>query len=133
MVKNYYHEAALEDKNDILNPVCYEEDYIAHIPTHLRFRGYGCGSPILEAKLTLGESMLDLGSGRGIECFIASKLVGKSGFVEGVDMLDSMLKIAREGADAVAKNLGYHNLSFTKGYLEALPQKDESFDVVTSN
>lgn len=133
MVKNYYHEAALEDKNDILNPVCYEEDYIAHIPAHLRFRGYGCGSPILEAKLTLGESMLDLGSGRGIECFIASKLVGKSGFVEGVDMLDSMLKIAREGADAVAKNLGYHNLSFTKGYLEALPQKDESFDVVTSN
>lgn len=133
MVKNYYHEAALEDKEDILNPACYEEQYIAHIPKHLRFRGYGCGSPIIEAKLVGGESMLDLGSGRGIECFIASKLVGKTGRVVGIDMLDSMLGIAREGAKEVSQNLGYNNLSFIKGYLESLPEADKCFDVITSN
>ncbi|ATB68972.1 methyltransferase [Sulfurospirillum diekertiae] len=133
LVKAFYHDAALEDKEDILNPACYEEQYLSHIPSHLRFRGYGCGSPILDAKLKMGESMLDLGSGRGIECFIASKLVGKSGRVVGVDMLDSMLKIARSGAEEVAQRLGYNNLTFAKGYLEALPEEDERFDVITSN
>ena len=133
LVKSFYHDAALEDKEDILNPACYEESYLSHIPSHLRFRGYGCGSPILDANLKEGESMLDLGSGRGIECFIASKLVGKNGRVMGVDMLDSMLKIARSGAEEVAKNLGYNNLTFAKGYLEALPEDNESFDVITSN
>lgn len=133
LVKAFYHDAALEDKEDILNPACYEEQYLSHIPAHLRFRGYGCGSPILDAKLKQGESMLDLGSGRGIECFIASKLVGKSGRVVGVDMLDSMLKIARSGAEEVAQSLGYNNLTFAKGYLEALPEEEGSFDVITSN
>lgn len=133
LVKAFYHDAALEDKEDILNPACYEESYLSHIPSHLRFRGYGCGSPILDSNLKEGESMLDLGSGRGIECFIASKLVGKNGHVMGVDMLDSMLKIARSGAEEVAQRLGYNNLTFAKGYLEALPIKDESFNVITSN
>lgn len=133
LVKAFYHEAALEDKEDILNPVCYEEEYLSHIPHHLRFRGYGCGSPILDANLKMGEMMLDLGSGRGIECFIASKLVGQKGKVKGIDMLDSMLLLAREGANEVSKNLGYNNLSFEKGYLEALPEANESYDVVTSN
>lgn len=133
LVKAFYHDAALEDKEDILNPACYEESYLSHIPPHLRFRGYGCGSPILDANLKEGEAMLDLGSGRGIECFIASKLVGKNGRVVGVDMLDSMLKIARSGVEEVAQRLGYNNLTFAKGYLEALPAKDERFDVITSN
>lgn len=133
LVKAFYHDAALEDKEDILNPACYDASYLSHIPSHLRFRGYGCGSPILEAKLKEGEAMLDLGSGRGIECFIASKLVGKTGCVVGVDMLDSMLQIARSGAKEVAQSLGYSNLTFAKGYLEALPEKEEHFDVITSN
>ena len=133
LVKAFYHDAALEDKEDILNPICYAEDLLEHIPKKLRFRGYGCGSPILDAKLQRDEVMLDLGFGRGIECFIASKLVGKNGRVMGVDMLPSMLKIAREGALEVAKNLGYENLEFYKGYLEALPQEEHSVDVVTSN
>ncbi|MDD3344489.1 MAG: radical SAM protein, partial [Sulfurospirillaceae bacterium] len=115
LVKSFYNEAAQEDNDDILNPVCYEESYLQHIPSHLRFRGYGCGSPILEANLKEGEVMLDLGSGRGIECFIASKLVGRSGRVRGVDMLDSMLALAREGIEPIAQNLGYANLSFVKG------------------
>lgn len=133
LVKAFYHDAALHDKEDIFNPACYEEQYLSHIPAHLRFRGYGCGSPILDAKLQEGERVLDLGSGRGIECFIASKLVGKNGRVMGVDMLDSMLQIARSGAEEVAQRLGYNNLTFAKGYLEALPEVDERFDVITSN
>lgn len=133
LVKTFYHDAALVDKENILNPACYDECYLAHIPSHLRFRGYGCGSPILDAKLKEGEAMLDLGSGRGIECFIASKLVGKNGRVVGVDMLDSMLKIARSGSEEVAQSLGYNNLSFAKGYLETLPFEAECFDVITSN
>ena len=132
-VKEFYTEAANEDKEDILNPACYEEEYLAHIPSKYRFRGYGCGSPILEANLKEGEAHLDLGSGRGIECFISSKLVGKSGKVVGVDMLDSMLFIAKEGAKEVAQNLGFSNLEFQKGYLERLPLEDCSFDVITSN
>ncbi|MDD2382955.1 MAG: DUF5714 domain-containing protein [Sulfurospirillaceae bacterium] len=133
LVKSFYNEAALDTKEDILNPVCYEESYLQHIPPHLRFRGYGCGSPILEANLKEGEAMLDLGSGRGIECFIASKLVGRSGHVRGVDMLDSMLTLAHEGIEPIAQNLGYANLSFVKGYIEALPEKANAYDVVTSN
>lgn len=133
LVKSFYHDAALEDKEDILNPICYEENFISHIPETFRFRGYGCGSPVLDASLQEGECMVDLGSGRGIECFIASKLVGKQGKVIGVDMLSSMLSLAKEGAAAVSKNLGFHNLFFKKGYLEALPLEGNSADVITSN
>ena len=133
LVKSFYHDAAQGVKEDILNPICYEESYIAHIPQTYRFRGYGCGSPVLDAALQERECMVDLGSGRGIECFIASKLVGKSGQVIGVDMLDSMLSLANVGADAVSKNLGFNNLSFKKGYLEALPLDEGMADVITSN
>lgn len=133
LVKSFYHDAALQDKEDILNPICYEESYIAHIPEKYRFRGYGCGSPILEANLAMGETMVDLGSGRGIECFIASKLVGKSGNVIGIDMLDSMLSLASEGAQAVSENLGFNNLAFQKGYLEEMPLGGSIADVITSN
>ncbi|MBE0497501.1 MAG: methyltransferase domain-containing protein [Campylobacterales bacterium] len=132
-VKEFYTDAANEDKEDILNPACYEEEYLSHIPSKYRFRGYGCGSPILDAALKEGETHLDLGSGRGIECFIASKLVGKRGKVVGVDMLDSMLAIAKEGAKECALNLGFSNLEFKKGYLEKLPLAENSFDVITSN
>lgn len=133
LVKSFYHDAALEDKEEILNPICYEEHCIEHIPQQYRFRGYGCGSPILEANLAMGETMVDLGSGRGVESFIASKLVGKEGKVIGVDMLDSMLALASEGAQAVSQNLGFNNLSFKKGYLEAMPLNEGIADVITSN
>lgn len=133
VVKGFYTKAANEDNEDILNPACYEEKYLFHIPEKFRFRGYGCGSPILDANIKEGENHLDLGSGRGIECFISSKLVGKNGKVVGVDMLDSMLEISNEGAKEIGKNLGYSNLEFKKGYLEKLPLEDESFDLITSN
>ncbi len=132
-IKAFYHDAALTEKTDILNPIGYPEEYIAHIPPARRFRGYGCGSPVLEAGLSPGERVLDLGSGLGIECFIAAPLVGRHGRVYGVDMLEAMLSRARAGAAEVAANLGYDNLEFKSGYLEALPLLPESIDVVLSN
>jgi len=132
-VKDYYGAAATEDRTEILNPVCYDEELIAHIPETYRFRGYGCGSPVIDAHLRPGETVVDLGSGRGVECFIASRQVGARGRVIGVDMLDPMLDAARRGAESVAANLGYNNLEFRKGYLEALPLDDGSVDAVLSN
>jgi 7,8-dihydro-6-hydroxymethylpterin dimethyltransferase len=132
-VKTFYQAAAALDQSDILNPIGYPEEFIAHIPPTWRFRGYGCGSPVLEAGLQPGERVLDLGCGRGIECFIAAPLVGPTGRVYGVDMLEAMLSRARAGAAAVAANLGFDNLAFKSGYLEDLPLEAHSLDVVLSN
>ena len=132
-IKTFYQDAAVIEKSDIVNPISYPDRFISHIPPSRRFRGYGCGSPVLEAGLQPGERVLDLGSGLGIECFIAAPLVGPRGRVYGVDMLESMLSRARAGAAEVAANLGYENLEFKSGYLEALPLAPESIDVVLSN
>ncbi len=132
-VKDFYSDAASETKEDILNPVCYEPSLLSHIPHAFRFRGYGCGSPVLDADIRDGEHVADLGAGRGVECFIAARLAGKEGKVTGVDMLDPMLAIAETARFQVEKNLGYSTLSFKKGYLENLPLKDDSTDVVISN
>ncbi|OEU54388.1 MAG: methyltransferase type 11 [Desulfuromonadales bacterium C00003096] len=133
VVQEFYREAAEETKEDILNPVCYDPALIEHIPAEYRFRGYGCGSPVLDAKLQPGERVVDLGCGRGVECFIAALQVGPQGRAIGIDMLDNMLTLAGQGATAVAERLGYKNLEFHKGYLESLPLKDGTADVVLSN
>ncbi len=133
VVRDFYSEAAEEVREDILNPVCYAEDLISHIPHQYRFRGYGCGSPVLDAGLRAGERVVDLGCGRGIECFIAARQVGPSGRVTGVDMLDNMLEAARRGASEVRRTLGFDNLSFQHGFLEQMPLADRSADVVLSN
>lgn len=132
-VASFYSKAASADSEDILNPVCYPDEYISHIPQEFRFRGYGCGSPVEDALIKEGEHVVDLGSGRGIECFIAARIVGGNGSVRGVDMLDPMLAKAKLGAVAVAENLGFSNLEFLKGYLEDLPIEEETTDVVISN
>ncbi len=133
VVKEFYQAAAQTPREDILNPVCYPEEAISHIPAQYRFRGYGCGSPVLDAGLRPGETVLDLGCGGGVECFIAARLVGETGWVFGGDMLDPMLARAEQGAQGVVANLGYKNLGFKKGFLEELPIPDESIDVVLSN
>jgi len=132
-VKDFYTEAAARENDDILNPVCYDEALIDHIPREFRFRGYGCGSPVLDAEIQPGETVVDLGSGRGIECFIAARLTGRQGRVLGIDMLEDMLAIANSTATAVSRNLGYANLEFRKGYLENLPLTDSSADLILSN
>jgi 7,8-dihydro-6-hydroxymethylpterin dimethyltransferase len=133
MIKQFYAEAAGDKKKDILNPVCYEASMISHIPEEFRFRGYGCGSPVLDAGIQSGECVVDLGCGAGVEVFIASRLSGPSGSVTGVDMLDPMLELAGKAGTAVERSLGYRNFEFRKGYLESLPVDSDSVDVALSN
>jgi MoaA/NifB/PqqE/SkfB family radical SAM enzyme/SAM-dependent methyltransferase len=132
-VNRFYAGAAEDTREDILNPICYDEQLIAHIPKEMRYRSYGCGSPVLEAGIRPGETVVDLGSGTGIECFIAGKLTGPRGRVIGIDMGDAMLAVAERTKVRVAHSLSYDNISFKKAFLENLPLNDESVDLVISN
>ena len=91
--------------------------------------GLGCGNPTALAGLKPGEAVLDLGSGGGLDCFLASKKVGEEGQVIGVDMTPDMIELARRNA---AKG-GYENVEFRLGEIEALPVADNSVDVILSN
>jgi arsenite methyltransferase len=91
--------------------------------------GLGCGNPVALAGIREGDTVLDLGSGAGIDCFIASKKAGPSGKVIGIDMTDEMLEKAKE----IARKHGYTNVEFRKGDIESLPVEDGSVDVVISN
>jgi MoaA/NifB/PqqE/SkfB family radical SAM enzyme/SAM-dependent methyltransferase len=133
VVQSFYADAAGDKKEDILNPICYADDLIDHIPEAYRFRGYGCGSPVLDADIAPGQHIVDLGCGTGSECFIAARLTGSKGRVTGIDMLDPMLALARKGRAGVARNLGYQNIQFEKGLLEYLPLPADSVDVILSN
>jgi MoaA/NifB/PqqE/SkfB family radical SAM enzyme/SAM-dependent methyltransferase len=133
VVGAFYADAAVTPNTDIINPVCYDEKEIAHIPASARIRSYGCGSPVMDADLKPEETLVDLGSGAGVECFIAAKKVGRTGAVVGIDMTDDMLALANGAVDSVAKNLGYANVTFQKGYLETLPLSDAFADAIISN
>jgi arsenite methyltransferase len=91
--------------------------------------GLGCGNPLAIASLQPGQTVLDLGSGAGFDCFLAARAVGPSGKVIGVDMTHEMLSKARENAQ---KN-GFTNVEFRLGEIEALPVADNSIDVIISN
>jgi len=91
--------------------------------------GLGCGNPVALASLSEGETVMDLGSGAGFDCFLAANRVGKKGRVIGVDMTPEMLEKARENA---AKG-GYDNVEFRLGEIENLPAVDNSVDAVISN
>jgi arsenite methyltransferase len=91
--------------------------------------GLGCGNPIGMADLKPGETVLDLGSGAGFDAFLASRQVGPSGQVIGMDMTEEMIEKAR----ANAEGLSIHNVEFRLGKIESLPIEDSSVDVVISN
>ncbi len=99
------------------------------IPQDVANTSLGCGTPLEIAKLQPGEVVLDLGSGGGLDCFLASKVVGPTGRVIGVDMTPDMLALANENA----KKVGATNVEFRHGFLEDLPVDDASVDVVISN
>jgi arsenite methyltransferase len=91
--------------------------------------GLGCGNPTALASLKEGDTVLDLGSGAGFDCFLAAKEVGETGRVIGVDMTPAML----ERAQINAEKGGYDNVEFREGHIESLPVEDGSVDVIISN
>ena len=132
-VREFYGNAAERPKAELCCPVQPEAEDLAHIPAEVVERFYGCGSPVTAAALADGETMVDLGSGAGIDCFIAAKKVGPGGRVYGIDMTDQMLTVAEDCRPKVADALGYDAVEFRKGYLEQIPLDDATADVVTSN
>lgn len=110
-------------------PALYEKALISDLPIEVTGLSLGCGDPVSIASLQPGETVLDLGSGGGIDCFLAAKQVGADGYVIGVDMTPEML--AR--ANASKQKLGLTNVEFRRGQIEALPVVSNSVDVVISN
>jgi arsenite methyltransferase len=106
----------------------YAQDELAGLPDGADL-GLGCGNPTALLSLEPGQTVLDLGSGAGIDCFLAAKRVGRKGRVIGVDMTPEMLTKARENA----RKGGYANVAFRLGEIEHLPVADSSVDVVISN
>jgi radical SAM protein with 4Fe4S-binding SPASM domain len=132
-VRTFYGDAAKEPKAELCCPVQPDAADLAHIPSEAVERFYGCGSPVSAAAVVNGETIVDLGSGAGIDCFIAAKKVGATGRVVGIDMTDQMLSVAEDCKPKVAAALGYDVVEFRKGYLEQIPLEDATADVVTSN
>lgn len=132
-VLRFYAAAAQEPMESLCCAAEYAEAEISHIPENVLGVSYGCGSPVSLAGIKEGETIVDLGSGGGIDCFIAAKKVGRSGWVIGIDMTDNMLGIAKEAASSVAKNLGYDIVEFKKGFLEDIPLESGTADLVMSN
>ncbi|MBI5234532.1 MAG: methyltransferase domain-containing protein [Deltaproteobacteria bacterium] len=132
-VRHFYSSAAQTPLKELCCPVDYPKELTSHIPDDAFEVSYGCGSPVARADIKSGETIVDLGSGAGIDCFIAARLVGRHGRVIGIDMTDEMLGRAEDMSRKVARNLGYNVVEFRKGFLEAIPLESESADVVVSN
>jgi SAM-dependent methyltransferase len=107
----------------------YDIGLISDLPVDVTNLSLGCGDPVSIASLNPGETVLDLGSGGGIDCFLAARQVGDSGHVIGVDMTDDMLA----KANASKARMGVTNVEFRKGQIEALPVENDSIDVILSN
>lgn len=117
-------------------PTSYDMGHLkTFIPEAVLKISYGCGTPAGLKTVQAGETVLDIGSGGGIDCFEASRLVGPTGCVIGIDMTDTMLEIARKNAAVVATNLGYpaSNVEFRKGLADAMPIDDGTIDLIISN
>jgi ubiquinone/menaquinone biosynthesis C-methylase UbiE len=127
-VHDRYANAAKAQEPALCCPVDYDPQYLKAIPTEVIERDYGCGDP--SKYVRLGETVLDLGSGTGKICFIASQVVGPQGKVIGVDMTDDMLEVARRNAPLVAENIGHANVEFRKGRIQDLALDLEALDAV---
>ena len=115
-VRERYSDAAEAREPELCCPVDYDRQYLKVIPDEVIERDYGCGDP--SKYVREGETVLDLGSGGGKICFIASQVVGESGSVIGVDMNDEMLALARGSQGVVAERIGYDNVRFCKGKIQ---------------
>ncbi len=125
-VKERYAAASKAQEPALCCPVDYNPQYLKAIPAEVIERDYGCGDP--SKHVHPGETVLDLGSGTGKICFIASQVVGPEGKVIGVDMTDDMLEVARRNAPVVAENIGHANVEFRKGRIQDLALDLEVLD-----
>jgi arsenite methyltransferase len=136
-VRQRYAQAA-KDAGGCCNESCCSEDFgdalysaeqLEELPDAASLASLGCGNPTAVAELREGETVLDLGSGGGIDVILSAKRVGPAGIAYGLDMTDEMLALAR----ANAAEAGVANAHFLKGEIERIPLPDESVDVVISN
>lgn len=142
VVKERYTEIANQSKEENETSCCGEGgcstvDHAVFAEDYTKLGGYnadadlglGCGIPTAFIQIKEGDTVLDLGSGAGNDCFVAREMVGESGKVMGVDMTDIMIEKARENAD----KLNFNNVEFRKGDIEDLPIGGNQIDVVISN
>ena len=141
VVKGRYSQIAKQDQESCC-PSCgcgaspsvqaeaigYLREDLEHVPEEA-IMGLGCGNPTAIADLKSGEVVLDLGSGAGVDVFLAANKVGPTGRVIGVDMTEEMV----DKAKSIARDHGYHNVEFRLGEIEKLPVEDESVDAIISN
>src|ERR1700680_4071642 len=120
---------ALEGRCDPITSNLYDSAQAGDLPEAALKPSLGCGNPTLLAALKAGETVLDLGSGGGIDVLLSARRVGPSGRVYGLDMTDEMLAIAEENK----RKSGLENVEFLKGEIEHIPLPDNSVDVIISN
>lgn len=113
----------------VFGEILYDATDRASLPDAAVLASLGCGNPTAVAELREGETVLDLGSGGGIDVLLSAQRVGPTGFAYGLDMTDEMLELARRNAAAA----GATNVEFRQGRIEAIPLPDASVDVVISN
>lgn len=121
--------AALDGCADPITANLYDTGQADQIPEAALKASLGCGNPTALAQLNAGETVLDLGSGGGIDVLLSAKRVGPTGKAFGLDMTDEMLSLARENQ----KKAGVENVEFLKGEIENIPLPDNSVDVIISN
>jgi arsenite methyltransferase len=120
---------AVEASTDPITANLYDAAQSSQIPEEAMLASLGCGNPTALAKLNLGETVLDLGSGGGIDVLLSAKRVGPTGKAFGLDMTDEMLALA----NANKAKAGVENVEFLKGEIENIPLPDDSVDVIISN
>src|SRR5580700_10683324 len=121
--------AALEGCCDPITSNLYDAAQTGELPEEAVLASLGCGNPTALAQLNPGETVLDLGSGGGIDVLLSARRVGPAGKAYGLDMTDEMLALARENQ----RKAGIDNVEFLKGEIEHIPLPDKSVDVVISN
>jgi len=124
----YVSEPMTDEERSLIKGL-YSQNEVAGLPQAALDAAAGCGNPMAIAELKAGEVVLDLGSGGGIDCFLAAKQVGPEGKVIGVDMTPDMVDLARKNA----ADLGATNVEVHLGEIESLPVPDASVDTIISN